>query len=174
MLFIHGELSKMNTRIIGWSVGSIITLGVLAFSFQSAAHSYKIGDISIGHPNATATPTGAANGAVYLASVKNNSKQADALLSASSPVAKSVELHTMSMDGEVMRMREVKEIEITAGSEVKMERGKGYHIMLIGLKAPLKDGEKIPLKLKFKIAGEIDIVANVEKATAGAHDHHKH
>jgi periplasmic copper chaperone A len=164
----------MNTKIIGWSAASLITLGFLAFSFQSAAHSFKIGEISIGHPHATATPTGAANGAVYLASLKNNSKQADSLLSASSPASKSVELHTMSMDGDVMRMREVKEIEIAAGAEVKMERGKGYHIMLMGLKAPLKEGEKIPVKLKFKIAGEIEVIANVEKASAGGHDHHKH
>jgi periplasmic copper chaperone A len=164
----------MNTRIIGWSAASLIALGTLAFSFQSAAHSYKVGEISIGHPHATATPDGATNGAVYLATLKNNSKQTDALISASSSVSKTVELHTMSMDGEVMRMREVKEIEIAAGSEIKMERGKGYHIMLMGLNAPLKDGEKIPLKLKFKIAGEIDIIANVEKAKSGAHEQHKH
>jgi periplasmic copper chaperone A len=164
----------MNTRIIAWSAASLIALGTLAFSFQTAAHSYKIGDISIGHPHANATPNGANNGAVYLATMKNNGKQADSLLSASSPASKTVELHTMLMDGEVMRMREVKEIELAAGAEIKMERGKGYHIMLMGLKAPLKEGEKVPVKLKFKVAGEIDVVATVEKAKDGAHDHHKH
>jgi periplasmic copper chaperone A len=164
----------MNNRIVAWSAGSILALGILAFSFQTAAHSYKVGEISIGHPHATATPNGASNGAVYLASIKNNSKQPDALIGATSVVSKSVELHTMSIEADVMRMREVPEIAIAAGAEIKMEPGKGFHIMLMGLKAPLKEGEKIPLKLKFKIAGEIDVIANVEKPKSGDHEHHKH
>ncbi len=164
----------MNTKIISWSAGSLLALATLFYSYQSVAHSFKIGEISIAHPYASPSANGAKNGAAYFENIKNNGKQTDFLVSASSPASNTVELHIMSMDGDVMRMREVKEIEVAAGAEVKMQPGKGYHLMLIGLKNPLKEGDKVPVKLKFKIAGEIEVIANVEKPKSSAHDHHKH
>ena len=95
------------------------------------------------------------------------SAQADRLLGASTPVAGSVELHRMSMDGDVMRMRSLDAIDLPAGRSVALKPG-GTHLMLVGLKAPLKAGEKFPLKLRFEKAGEVEVVVNVEGAAAGA------
>jgi periplasmic copper chaperone A len=68
------------------------------------------------------------------------------LVSAASPLAGTVEIHEMSMDGSVMKMRAVASIELPAGRMVKLEPG-GYHIMLMGLKQPLKAGDKVPVTL---------------------------
>ena len=71
-----------------------------------------------------------------------------------------------------MRMREVSALELPPGKIVTLAPG-GLHLMLIGLKAPLKIGAKVPLKLRFEKAGEIDVTLNVENKTADA-DAHKH
>ena len=78
---------------------------------------------------------------------------ADRLVSASSVRAGHVALHSMMMQGEVMRMREVDAIEVAAGATVSLKPG-GLHMMLEGLKAPLKQGETVPLVLHFEKAGE--------------------
>jgi copper(I)-binding protein len=74
----------------------------------------------------------------------------------------------MAMDGDVMKMRQVEAIEVPAGKSVELKPG-GLHIMFIGLKAPLKAGDKFPLKLKFEKAGEVTVQVNVEAAGA-SHD----
>jgi len=72
------------------------------------------------------------------------------LLGASSPACKEVQLHSMTMEGGMMRMREVKAIELPAGKPVDLGKS-GYHLMLIGLKAPLKEGEMVPVTLRIKV-----------------------
>lgn len=80
-------------------------------------------------------------------------KQAATLVSISSPTAKSVELHSMVHENGMMKMREVKTIKLPAGEPVNL--GKlGYHLMLIGLNAPLKAGEAVPLTLGIKVDGQ--------------------
>ncbi len=87
----------------------------------------------------------------------------------------------MSMDGNVMKMREVNGIEIKPSARVALEPGQGYHIMLVGLKQPLKAGEKFPLTLTFEKSGKVDVSVLVEEkdaktgktnADAAAHQHH--
>jgi copper(I)-binding protein len=68
------------------------------------------------------------------------------LVAASSPVATSVEVHEMKMEGDVMRMRAVESIALPAGERVELKSG-GYHMMLIGLKQPVKAGDAVPLTL---------------------------
>lgn len=68
------------------------------------------------------------------------------LVDASSPVAASVEVHEMKMDGDLMKMRSVAALPLPAGQPVEMKAG-GYHMMLMGLKAPLKAGDVVPIKL---------------------------
>ena len=70
-----------------------------------------------------------------------------------------------------MRMRQVDAIALPAGKTVKLEPG-GYHLMFVGLKAPLKAGDKFPMKLKFEKAGELTVDVRVEPA--GATDAMKH
>jgi copper(I)-binding protein len=84
-----------------------------------------------------------------------------ALLGAASPVAERVELHTMTMDGGVMRMRAVPRVELPAGTTVKLAPG-GLHLMLFGLKQPLHGGDKVPLELSVQSAGSAPATLKVE------------
>ena len=88
----------------------------------------------------------------------------DRLLGASAAVAGRVELHQMTMDGIVMRMRQIEAIAVPAGASVALEPG-GLHLMFMGLKAPLKAGNRFPLTLRFEKAGELNVEVTV--ATVG-------
>lgn len=131
----------------------------------------KAGDIQILQPFARATP--AKVGGVFL--TMKNAGGADRLLKAESPAAASVELHTHVKDGDAMRMRPVDAIPVPANGQTALEPG-GYHIMLIDLRQPLKDGMQVPLTLTFEKAGKVTLQVPVLKAGAGAsgggHQHH--
>lgn len=114
--------------------------------------------------------------------------EAAKLVGVSSPVAKSVELHEMKMENNVMRMRGVSTLDLPKMQDVEMKPG-GYHIMLVGLTRQLKAGETVPLTLKFQMQDkkivETKINAEVRALNGGAaaghsahpagHDHkHKH
>ncbi len=77
------------------------------------------------------------------------SNEATALVGASSPVASKVEIHQMSMDQGVMKMRPLDRLQVPANSTVSLEPG-GYHVMLIGVAKPLAKGDKVPLTLQFQ------------------------
>jgi copper(I)-binding protein len=152
---------------------SLATLfSTLIFASAVQAHEFKLGDIQINHPFARPTMPGQTSGGAYLG-LENKGKVKDELVKAESTIANSVELHEMAMSGDVMKMREVKDIDLDAGKLVNMQPGGGYHIMLIGLKQPLKAGNKFPLTLTFKKAGKVDVVVNVE-ANASAVAEHQH
>jgi len=140
-------------------------------SFPLAAHEFTLGSLHIGHPFARATPPGASTGAAYL-SIANKGEGADSLVRAATPRATSVEMHSMSMDGNIMRMRPVRDIRAANGATVKLEPG-GLHLMLTGLKQPLKVGERFPLTLHFEKAGPVTVEIVVEEATKGG-DHASH
>lgn len=108
------------------------------------------------------------------------SKQAATLVGLSSPACKSVELHSMTHEDGMMKMREVKELALPAGQRVSLGES-GYHLMLIGLKAPLEAGRGVPLTLTVKLAGKrtvkIETSAEVRPLVAspaqdGGHMHH--
>ena len=151
----------------------------LLLSSTAFAHDYHAGDVYVDHPYARATVAGQTSGAAYLM-LENKGKQSDTLISAQSPAARSVEIHTMSMSADhVMRMREVSGIELKPQEKVAMLPGNGYHIMLIGLKAPLKAGDKFPLTLTFRQAGKIETSIWVEDgkkkdADANREEHQHH
>jgi copper(I)-binding protein len=86
----------------------------------------------------------------------NASPSADRLVGGTTPVADAVELHTMAMEGNVMLMREVDAIPVPAKGKLVLGPG-GYHMMLMGLKAPLKAGDKVPVVLRFEKAGELKV-----------------
>ena len=91
------------------------------------------------------------------------SRQPATLVGAASPVCKAVQLHSMTSEGGMMRMREVKSIELPAGKRVNL-RDNGYHLMLVGLNAPLKEGEKVPFTLSIKVGkqGIVKVKAEAE------------
>lgn len=154
--------------------GCIATLAISASAF---AHDYKVGDIHIDHPYARPTVAAQSSGAVYL-SIENRGKSADQLVSVASPISKTAEIHTMSMQGNVMKMREVQNIEIKPSGKIAMTPGHGYHIMLVGLKQPLKVGDSLPLTVRFKNAGAVEVQVTVEnretKSEAKPHATHQH
>ena len=136
----------------------------------ASAHGYKVGAIAIGHPYARATVPGQPSGGAYLR--LENTGADDKLVSIKAQVSQSVELHTSSMDGDVMRMRQVDAIDVPANKAVVLAPG-GMHIMLVGLKAPLKEGDRFPMTLKFEKAGEVvvDVVVQAVSPEAPAHKH---
>ncbi|HEX5363024.1 MAG TPA: copper chaperone PCu(A)C [Gallionella sp.] len=108
------------------------------------------------------------------------SKQDATLVGLSSPACKGVELHSMTHEEGMMKMREVKELALPAGKRVSLGES-GYHLMLIGLNAPLKAGEAVPLTLTVKLANKrivkVEASAEVRPLLAsagqdGAHMHH--
>jgi periplasmic copper chaperone A len=141
---------------------------------HAQAHDAKVGALTVQHPYATPTPGVARNGAVYFKFIRNDGPADDRLVSASTPAAESVELHEMRMDGDVMRMRAVEAVPLPAGREVSMQHGQmpGLHLMLIGLKAPLKTGDRFPIRLRFQKAGEVEAQVWVEPAAAAASSAH--
>ena len=125
------------------------------------AHDYKVAALEIGHPWARATPPSAPAGGGFF-TVTNTGSTPDRLISVRSPAADIVQIHEMKMDGSVMRMREVeKGLEIPAGKSVTLAPG-GYHLMMMGLKGPLKQGTQVPVTLVFEKAGAVDVELNVE------------
>jgi copper(I)-binding protein len=122
----------------------------------------QTGQLEIKAPWARATPGQAQIGAAYLTIL---SPTTDRLTAASSPVAKKAELHTMSMEGGVMRMRPLTAIDIPVGQTVTLSPG-GAHIMLLGLTQPLREGQSFPLTLSFDHAGQREVTVVIEKAGA--------
>ncbi len=92
------------------------------------------------------------------------------LVGASSPVAKIVEIHEMKMDGGTMKMRAIDKLALPAGEPVELKPG-GYHVMLMDLAQPLKEGETVPVTLTFQDKGgrqtSVDVKASVRALTAG-------
>jgi copper(I)-binding protein len=108
---------------------------------------------------ARATPGGAQTGAAY---VTLQSPTGDRLTGASTPVAKMAELHSMTMDNGVMKMRQVDGVDLPAGQALSLKPN-GYHIMLMGLTQPLKEGQTFPLTLTFAKAGSENVTVTVQK-----------
>jgi hypothetical protein len=155
-------MSSLNRRTLG-----ALILGLPA-SAALAHHDATVGDLAIGHPWTRAAGANA-NGAGFL-TLRNNGAAPDRLVSATSPAARVVELHTHIREGDVMRMRPVADIPVPPGQTVQLRPG-GLHIMLIGLNEPLRQGASVPLTLRFERAGEVQVTLSVESAGARGHAH---
>ena len=92
------------------------------------------------------------NSAAYLV-IRNGGESTDRLTGAATPVAEAVEVHESRVVNDVMTMREVGVLEIPPGDSVVLKPG-GLHLMLLGLRAPLLEGEELDLTLNFEVAGE--------------------
>jgi copper(I)-binding protein len=131
-------------------------LALLLMASPTLARDYKLGALEIGQPWARATPQTAPTGGGFL-TITNTGTTPDRLVSAASPAAGMVQIHEMKMDGDVMRMREREGgVEIPPGATVTLAPG-GLHLMMMQLKGPLKQGEKVPVTLVFEKAGKIDV-----------------
>lgn len=98
----------------------------------------------------------------------------DALIGVVSDCCDAVETHSMTMEGDVMRMRRVDRIDLPAHQEVTLKSG-GYHLMLIGLKEPLEEGGSVPLTLEFEHADSVKAELRVKpRGSEGTHSRHEH
>lgn len=142
-----------------------VVIFLLAFDAPANA-----ADLAVEQPWARATPGRAPTGAAYLTLV-NRGKDDDRLLGAASPVAAKAELHghqaASGHAGHVMEMRPVAEVQVKAGQTVVFKPD-SLHVMLVGLKAPLKEGERFQLILRFAKAGEIQVEVPIGRAGAMA------
>ena len=136
-------------------------LALLLFTSLVFAHSSEKGEIQVRHPWSRATPPGAKVGVGYM-EIRNNGRQPDRLLSASTPLAKKVEMHVTERDGEVLKMRQVKSFEIPARERYELRPG-GAHLMLVDITRPLQKGERIALTLRFERAGELEVQLEVQE-----------
>lgn len=143
---------------------TVLALALLATTtFMATGHEFKAGDLTIGHPWSRATPGGAKVGGGYL-TITNNGTAPDRLVSVSIPatVADHVELHEMATKDGIMTMRAMpKGVAVEPGKTVAFNPG-SYHLMLMGLKAPLKEGDRIKAELTFERAGKVEVTINVE------------
>jgi hypothetical protein len=132
--------------------------GLLALAFAVGASSisardFQTGDLSIGRPYARPTAPSQPTGGGYLTLTSKG--RADRLLSASTPVAREVQLHSMKMEGDVMRMRAAPQLELPAGQPVELKPG-GYHIMMLDLEQPLAAGSSVPMTLVLRNAKGVE------------------
>lgn len=129
------------------------------------------GDIAVTAPWTRAAGQNG-TGAGFLA-IANRGAVADRLVGASSPAARVTEIHTHIREGDILRMRPVAAIDLPPGQTVTLQPG-GLHVMLIGLQAPLVQGQAVPLTLRFERAGEVQVMLAVQPAGARGPMAHSH
>jgi periplasmic copper chaperone A len=134
---------------------------LLGTSLLAGAHEYRAADLHIEHPWSREMPPVAPTAAAYFV-VHNQGQQADRLLSVQTPAAGKAEMHEHVHADGVMKMQQVKSVEVPAGGEVKFAP-MAYHVMLFDLERQMKDGERFPLTLRFEKAGEVEVEVAVQK-----------
>ena len=153
----------------GKNMKKLLATLVLAGLYQTA----MAAGIQVEEPWARASVEGMKMSGAFM-KINNDTNAQDVLVGGNSPVAERVEVHTHVNDNGVMRMREVKGgIPLPKKAVTELKPG-SYHVMFMGLKQPLKEGETVPVTLKFKKAKPITVdvpVKNVPKAADDAHNH---
>ena len=150
----------------------VASLAMLACTLPAAVTTFAIAQpadrhgIELEHGWARATPGLAHTGAAYL-NIVNKGDSPDRLIGMSSPVAEKAEAHESKMENGVMTMRPLGPLTIDPGKAIEFKPS-ADHIMLMGLKHPLKQGESFPLTLTFEKSGEIQIIVRVARVGASA------
>lgn len=140
------------------AIGVLLLAACLGATGPALADDYKLGSLAILHP--WARPSTGKTGAAYF-TIENSGKADDALIAVETSVAAKAEIHTMTMEDMVMRMRKLDRLPLPGSQTVKVAPG-GLHVMLIGLTAPLKVDDRFPLRLIFEKAGSIEVSVHVE------------
>src|ERR1700755_56553 len=154
-------MKRMMTSLV---FASLIA-GVLATAAR--AEDVKAGGRVISQAWTRAPPGGAKIGGGFV-TIENKGTAPDKLIGASSDGAGKIEVHEMSMDNGVMKMRPVEGgLTIDPGKSVKLAPG-GYHLMMMDLKSPLKQGDKLPATLQFEKAGKVAVTLDVQGVGASA------
>ncbi len=124
------------------------------------ANEVTVKGVTVAHPWARATPEGAKVGSAF-AEIKTDKDTSDRLVGISSPVAGRAEIHAMTMEGDVMKMRRLDGIDLKPGESVIL-KPMASHVMLFDLKQPLKEGDLVKLTLTFAKAGPIEVEGTIE------------
>ncbi len=136
------------------AIVALLTMPFLVFAAQAA--DYDVGSIHISQPWARATPQGASAGAGYM-TITNKGTTADRVNCVSSEASAKCQIHSMTLEGGVMKMRPVEGgLEIKPGETV-MLKPSSLHIMFVDLKHPLQQGQTIKATLKFDQAGTVEV-----------------
>jgi copper(I)-binding protein len=140
---------------------ALLLAGLIGLTVTTAhAGDYKAGSLDIVDPWSRATPKGASVAAGYM-KITNTGSAPDRLLSGSSDVAPTFEVHEMTMEKDVAKMRPVKGgLEIKPGETVELKPG-SFHVMFVGLKKPLAPGDHVKATLVFEKAGKVDVEYDV-------------
>jgi len=138
----------------------LCVLAGLSVSGAVAAHSYKQGDISIGHVWTRATMSGVSTAAIYLP-LLNTGKEPDKLLGATSALADKIDIRDEKKENGIASMPKLDALTLEPGKPVALRPG-GMHLMVFGLKKQLKVGEMFPLTLQFEKAGNANVEAKIE------------
>lgn len=155
----------MNWRLL-LQLAAALSLTFASILALATAGRTEAGGIEVSHAFARASIGNATSGVVYLR-IDNRAREAERLTSASSAAAARTDLHMTEEDGDVVRMRRVESLEIAGGETFAFEPG-GAHIMLPGLKAPLREGEHFMLTLQFETAGSVTVEVSVGSVAATA------
>jgi len=131
----------------------IVAAALLVAPSLVQAHEVKAGNLELIHPHIRASMGQSPTTAGYL-TILNNGKTADRLLSVSCACAASVTVHEMKMTGSMASMAQVPSVEIPAGGKVTLAPG-GLHLMVMGLKAPIKAGDRVEMVLTFEKTGAV-------------------
>jgi len=143
-------------------------VGALTLAGPTDAHGTRQGTIEIIHPHVNEPFRGAKSAAGYMA-ISNEGAQADRLIGVETEAARKPGLHATEHGGDgVARMRPIAAIEIPAGETVVLEPG-GMHLMLMGLTAPLEEGQMVPATLVFERGGRIAVEFAVDPADGVDH-----
>jgi len=149
----------------------VALLLALIVGSQARAQTSTPGKVLVENAWARATPGGAKTGAAYMTLV-NAGAAADRLLGATTSVADKVQFHKDEEENGVSRMRQLQTVELAPGATIVFKPAV-MHIMLVGLKQPLKEGQTFPLALEFEKAGKVEVTVSVAKIGAmepgGAH-----
>lgn len=145
---------------------SLIATATLLAANLALAEPTRLGDLILETPWTRATPPAAKVAGGYL-TITNAGDAADRLVGGDAAFAERVEIHEMAMADGVMRMRPLEEgLAVAPGETVTLEPG-GYHLMLMGLSAPLTQGETVEVTLRFAEAGEVTVTLDVAAIGAG-------
>jgi len=152
-------MKKVATGMVGMALIACL------FTAPARAGDVKAGDLVISQAWGRATPNGAKIGGGYL-TIENRGSTPDKLIGVSGDIAGKIEVHEMAMNDGVMKMRPLdKGLAIEPGKTVKLAPG-GYHLMMMDLKNPLKQGDRVPVTLEFEKAGKVQVTLDVQAVGA--------
>lgn len=157
---------RANRVVLGLVVALMLSIPVSADPAGAPAPAYEVTSkgVTVAQPWVRATPAGATVGAAFM-EIRTAAGVSDKLISAASPAAGRLEIHTHIMDGNVMKMRRVEMLDLKDGDSRAL-KPMGDHVMFFDLKQPLKEGDKVKIQLTFEKAGMIEVEGSIEAAGA--------